>query len=197
MKKLYYAGYTLEKEKSFCELVEAIKQNESIKIKDIASLVEVIEMEYISPFNGDRKETGSTHIGYDFQYLTIEYKNNYYYIQHERFANFEVTGYMKVSPTTKQQATYSTPFKDYNELLAHIEIEKQYIRPLAKTNTQKLYLLTLSSVKNVSGFRENEILKNLDDVYTSQHDKSAHVLTFVSINGDSFDFEVNSNRITG
>ena len=197
MKKMYYAGLRLEEEKSFIELVEAIKQNKDIKIKVLPELCEVIEMRYKTSFNAEREETGLTHIGYDFQYIGIEYKNNYYYIQNaDFFSGFDVTGYMKISATQKQQATYSKRFNDYNELLTHLNSEATYTRPLTKTHIQNIYLLELSNMKAISGFREKEILNNLIDIYVSQHDTHAHVLHLVSKDGSTCEYELNRRTFT-
>ena len=55
----------------------------------------------------------------------------------------------------------------------------------------------LQSVYNAGGYREKAIIENLERVDKKQYDKNYYVVTFISKNGDSFDYEMNSGRITG
>lgn len=54
----------------------------------------------------------------------------------------------------------------------------------------------LDYIYNLGGYREKQIIANLDRVDKKQYDKDYYVLTFTARNGDSFDYEMNSNRIT-
>lgn len=51
-------------------------------------------------------------------------------------------------------------------------------------------------IYNLGGYREKQILNNLMRVDKKQYDKDYYVVTFISKNGDSFDYEMNTNRIT-
>jgi len=193
MKKRYYSGYTLQKDLAFCELVEKIKNDKNIKIKYIADMFEIVEMEYTGfGFSQERKETGRTHAGYDFHYLAIEHNNNYYYIQVADlgFAGlFEITGYKKIDAITKQQATYSEPFDNYEEMIAFLNKQQEYKRVISKTYPQNIYLLELNHMRKSAGNREKYILDNLADIYTIQHDEERSVLQVISKDGRRAEYD--------
>ena len=197
MEKRYYAGYRLAKDLDFVQLVKEIKNNPEMKIKNIPELFEIVEMEYISQWNSERKETGKTHTGYDFTYITIEYKNNYYYIQYQDLGGlFEVTGYKKVSPLKKQQVTYSMTFQNYDDLMDIIKKQPLYTRPLSKTHEQQIYLLEWSDMKQKAGNREKEIMNNLKDIYYTQHDSSGNVIHLEAIDGSTCEYETSRRAFT-
>ena len=202
MEKRYYAGFRLAKDLDFVQLVKEIRNNDEIKVKVLPELFEIVEMEYIyttneQGYNPHRVDTGKTHIGYDFTYITIEYKDNYYYIQYQDLGGlFEVTGYKKVSPLKKQQATYSMTFDCYADLLDIMNKQPIYKNTLSKTHEQQLYLLEWSDMKQKAGDREKNIMENLEDIYTTQHDKSGHVLHLVAKDGSSCEYELTRRAFT-
>lgn len=197
LQKRYYAGFRLQKDLDFINLVKDIKGNEDIKIKALPELFEVVEMEYISSFSSDRKETGKTHYGYDFTYITIEYKNNYYTIQYQDLGGlFEVTGYKKVSPLKKQQARYSMTFENYTDLLDIMNKQPLYTKPLSKTHEQQIYLLEWSDMKQKAGYREKQIIDNLKDIYITQHDEKYRVIHLESVDGETCEYELNRRNFT-
>lgn len=55
----------------------------------------------------------------------------------------------------------------------------------------------IPKLRRLGGFRENVILDGLSEVRTKQYTKDYHVYTFVAENGESFDYEAISDRITG
>ena len=197
MEKRYYAGFRLAKDLDFVQLVKEIRSNPELKVKQLPELFTIVEMEYINAWNSERKETGRTHAGYDFTYITIEYKNNYYYIQHaDLSSHFEVTGYIKVSPLEKQQATYSMNFQNYDDLMDIIKKQPLYTRPLSKTHTQRIYLLELSDMQRKAGSRETAIINNLKDIYYTQHDASGNVIHLEAIDGSSCEYETTRRAFT-
>lgn len=196
MKKIYFGSIDLEQEKNFRDFVEQVKKDEEIKIKALPELVEVVEMKY-DRWGQTRTETGEKHIGYDYQYIIIEYKGNYYYIQNEEFgAGFTITGYTKVSPVLKHQATFPDHISGYSELVAHINSQPLYRRYIGGTHDQNIYLLELSEMKRKAGFREMDIINNLSDIYVTQHDEHAHVIRLVSKTGDWCEYETVRNAFT-
>ena len=190
MEKRYYAGFRLAKDLDFVQLVKEIRSNPELKVKQLPELFTIIEMEYISQWNSERKETGKTHTGYDFTYITIEYRGNYYYIQYQDLGGlFEVTGYKKVSPLKKQQATYSMTFDNYTDLLDIINKQPLYNRTLSKTHEQLLYIIEWSDMKQKAGNREKEIMNNLKDIYYTQHDEHGNVIHLEAIDGSTCEYE--------
>jgi hypothetical protein len=55
----------------------------------------------------------------------------------------------------------------------------------------------LPAIYKLCGYREKSILDSLVEVKTKQYTKDYHVYTFIAANGDTFDYEALSNRITG
>lgn len=55
----------------------------------------------------------------------------------------------------------------------------------------------LPAIYKLGGYREKSILDSLVEVKTKQYTKDYHVYTFIAENGDTFDYEALSNRITG
>lgn len=55
----------------------------------------------------------------------------------------------------------------------------------------------LPKIYQLGGYRERNILDNLTEVKTKDYTKDYQVYTFISENGDTFDYELNSRRITG
>lgn len=55
----------------------------------------------------------------------------------------------------------------------------------------------LPTIYKLGGYRERTILDNLSEIKTKQYSKEYEVYTFISENGDTFDYEALSNRITG
>lgn len=55
----------------------------------------------------------------------------------------------------------------------------------------------IPALRRLGGFRENAILDNLSEIRAKQYTKDYHVYTFIAENGESFDYEAISNRITG
>lgn len=72
---------------------------------------------------------------------------------------------------------------------------KQYKKIVLLSNEKLVDRLPI--IYKLGGYRERMILDNLSEVKTKQYTKEYQVYTFVSENGDAFDYEAISNRITG
>lgn len=55
----------------------------------------------------------------------------------------------------------------------------------------------LNHIYNIGGYRERAILDDLTEIKTKEYNKNYWVFTFYDSNGNTFDYELNSNRITG
>jgi hypothetical protein len=55
----------------------------------------------------------------------------------------------------------------------------------------------IDSIYKNGGFRERSIINNLVEIRTSQYTKDYWVLRFIASDGSYFEYEYNSNRITG
>ena len=144
----------------------------------------------------------------DYKYALVEYKDEFYYIQnpHNMFEPFEVTRYTKVSPYERRQNAYPKWVENTEQLFAYMN-EEHIQRPLKGTYTQWLFG-DLRGMKDghthlyrleyeLAGNREKNILSSLKSISMVRHTKDYCVLRFHSADGNHFDYETKSRRITG
>lgn len=145
----------------------------------------------------------------DYKYALVEYQGEFYYLQGNLniFYPFTVTRYTKVSPFVKHQNAYPHEVYDTEQLFAYMN-ESHIQRKIKDTYDQRIFLTELYRMTNGctdlwrlenewSGYREKEILANLESITTLQHTHDYHVLRFHSKDGNYFDYETKSRRITG
>lgn len=73
--------------------------------------------------------------------------------------------------------------------------KKQYNKIVLVSNES--IIDAIPEIYKLGGYREKSILDSLVEVKTEQYTKEYHVYTFIAENGDTFDYEALSNRITG
>lgn len=143
-----------------------------------------------------------------YKYALVEYKNRFYYMENplNMFEPFQVTRYIKVSPYEKHQNAFPVQVSSTDELMTYMN-EEDTRRPLAKTYVQWIFgelrqmydgHTKLWHLKNkLSGWREKNILSKLKSISKIQNTKDYCVLRFYSTDGNYFDYETKSCRITG
>jgi hypothetical protein len=154
-------------------------------------------------------ETDQNGLFVNFKYALVEYNGAFYYIQGNlnMFYQFTVTRYYKVSPYVKHQSAYRHDVYDTEQLFDYMN-ESHVNRKLKDTHDQRIFLTELYGLRNgrtdlwrleheLAGFREKEVLANLESITTLQHTHDYHVLRFHSADGNYFDYETKSRRITG
>lgn len=143
-----------------------------------------------------------------YRYALVEYKGEFYYMQNplNMFEPFDVTRYSKVSPYERQQNAYPREFRDTDALLEYMN-EEHIQRTLKGTHKQWLFD-DLRKMKDghthlwyleneLAGWREKDILGRLTSISMVQNTKDYCVLRFHSADGNHFDYETKSRRITG
>ena len=156
---------------------------------------------YIAETNNDRAFVY-------YKYVLVEYKGAFYYMQNPLniFEPFEVTRYLKVNPYEKQQNAYPVTIHNTDELIAYMEQDSTK-KPLKGTYKQRIYLTELYGMRDghtnlwyleneLAGYREKAILTNLAHITMQRNTKDYCVLRFHSSDGDWFDYETKSKRIT-
>jgi hypothetical protein len=143
-----------------------------------------------------------------YKYALVEYKDEFYYMENplNMFEPFTVTRYTKISPYEKRQNAYPREFRDTDALLEYMN-ESHVQRHLKDTHTQWLFgdlrrmkdgHTDLWHLENkLAGWREKNILGRLTIISMVQNTKDYCVLRFHSADGDYFDYETKSRRITG
>ena len=71
-RKLYYAGLKLEEDLAMCQVFDELEANPDVKILSHGRKNEIIEC--VRDRWGELKETGVTHLGFEYHYINIQYK---------------------------------------------------------------------------------------------------------------------------
>ena len=174
-KKLYLAGIALEKDLEFCEILKEIENTKGVYILSKPEEHNVIEMKYINGYSNDRKETGKTHIGYDYHYITFLYNGLVFSINPASYYPFTDSNdpgrwnfvtYLLTTPGTKQQASYSIKYENIKSIDNYIK--KAPLKALKGTNKQNINIhihygvekQIKEIVNRCGGYREKEIYNN-------------------------------------
>jgi hypothetical protein len=153
-------------------------------------------------------ETDNDGLFVDLKYAIVEYDGEFYSLQgnSNKFEPFTVTRYLKVSPYAKRQSAYPYEIYDTEQLLAYMR--QCGLRHKVGGCEQRIYLTSglyrlrdgytdLWRLKNeIARYREKAVLENLAHITMQRNTKDYCVLRFHSSNGDWFDYETKSKRIT-
>ena len=166
----------------------------------------------------DFPDTDSNGLFLDYSFVTVEYCNQFYYIQRETYGScFTVTPYLKVSPWLKRQAAYGEDVHTSEELVIFIMSCPRYGKPLtvrvnkARSETcpeKRMYLTEgfytlckdgdtgMKRFERAMGFRERDIYDCLVKIENIMSTPDYKVLRFHS-DDNYFDWECKSGRVTG
>lgn len=142
-----------------------------------------------------------------YEYFTFEYNGEFYYLQRDEFDALRVCKFLKLSPYEKQQNAYPISVHSTEELLEYMN-NSQHEEPLEMARKQKIYLTELYGIRYnqtslqylnnmFADFREKEILSNLSHITMEMNDDDYCTLRFHSNDGEWFEYETKSRRITG
>ena len=128
-------------------------------------------------------------------YCLLNVNDKYYYIQENKYScelidyDYSITLYNKISPYEKRQADYSKGVNSLNDILNYISITKnKKYNSLNDTYNQRIFydLYTikenktiLQHLKDIKGYREDYVLKNLDRIEEVEDRERYHVLKFI------------------
>ena len=125
MKELYYVGLTLEKDLKMCEFFDMLSKNDDVIILNHGRNCKIHECKYKNNYSTDREDTGRTHIGFEFHYITFYYKGRIYNLEPASYypftdendpGKFNVVPYELIDGWYKKQMGYSTPFESIKDL---------------------------------------------------------------------------------
>ena len=173
MKKLYYAGLSLQKDLEFCEILKEVENTHGVYVLSKPEEHLIIEMKYVSVFSSERIETGKTHIGYDYHYITFLYKGLIFSINAASYYPFtddndpgkwNFVVYQLTTPATKTQATYNIKYEGFTSIEKFIDTHKT-IKPVRGCNKQYIDIHVHygieKQIKEIvnrrGGYREKEI----------------------------------------
>lgn len=153
----------------------------------------------------------------DYEYFTIEKNNMFFCIDKTTITDwvnginntYSITAYKKINYNTKQQLSYPKGFEDYEELKNIIEKmskELSGMKPLPNTYKQdinyelkRIYktkygeLTLINYLNKIAGYREKEILNNIDKITMNLNNKNYLILEFYDKKNNSF--AINANNI--
>lgn len=145
----------------------------------------------------------------EYEYFTIEKNGLFFYIEKTSMGcfldgiieRFTITAYKKINYNTKQQLGYPQGFNDYEELKEIIgkisnepitnvlpKTSKQTINLELNTyyNTEYGYITLMNYLYKIAGYREKEILKNIDKITMNLNNANYLILEFYNKDGQSF-----------
>jgi len=190
MKNIELGYYTTAEELK--EFVEQLKSIDSLTVANIG-----------------KTDSNGLFSGYNSFYLTVEYKNSFFYIQrsNEGFDGFYILPYVKISPWEQKQAEYPKNFNWSVDMIEWLKNKTVSGCKIPGTFTQRIYLdidffriydkgiTGMQMFKSQLGYREKEIFNSLEKIEMIQNTNDYQVLRFHSAD-KFFDYECNSKTIT-
>lgn len=146
----------------------------------------------------------------EYEYFILEKENMFFYIEKTSMTDwvngidgdYSVVAYKKIDYNHKQQLSYPKAFETYEELKEIIKnMIKEYKNKNVLPNTYKQdinwelkqYINTdlgkmtiFQYLKQIAGYREKEILKNIDKMTMNINNKDYLVFEFFDKNNNSF-----------
>ena len=121
MNELYYCGYRLKEDLGLCKIFDDLQANDDVIIFAHGRNTLIHEEEYINSYNCDRKDTGKTHIGFEYHYINFYYKGMIYHVEPSSVdvmvgSDYYYVPYNLVDGWYQNQAGYPAAFKDINSL---------------------------------------------------------------------------------
>lgn len=137
MEKRYYAGLALEKDFEMCKLYDELERDNRFEIIDSGRKVEVVEMRYKNNYDTEREATGKTHIGFDFYYINVKYKefvlniepaSNYPFTDKNDPARINAVPFVIIGENKRIQSGYRFPAMSANEIVEYVEKNREFIK---------------------------------------------------------------------
>lgn len=215
MKELYYAGLDLCKDVVFCDHMREIRNSPHALIINEAEQCLVHEMEYVNG-TSERIDTGRTHIGYYYHYVTFLYRGNLYHMEASPQypftdvnypGGFNFVPYRIVSASVRQQMDYNVAYRG----LASIDEYKMPLRPVDHTVYMPgIYRQNENMVAGIlrkqGGYRENAIWQDgkgcillKSETWNPEHKvlRAVSLATDADGHRDSFEVDIVSQKICG
>ncbi|MBR3242262.1 MAG: hypothetical protein IKG72_13060 [Bacillus sp. (in: Bacteria)] len=214
MTELYYSGIDLEKDLLMCRIYDALEANNDVIILRHGRDALIHEVEATGRWGENRKDTGRTHLGFDFHFITIFYKGTVFNIEPAQYYPFIDDNYpgminfiaFETDGWHKTQESYFEEYKGIQSLNAYLE-NKPIYRPLkdhVPTNSQPFHKQKGEFEKILEkegGFREKAIYNSAHICYDVMDTKDHKVVRCARAERDadgvreSFDIDLVSQKI--
>lgn len=210
-KERYYAGIRLQEDLDMCAAYDALSNNNDVIILAHGRDVLVHEMKYVNNYNQDREDTGKTHMGFDFNYITFYYNGRVWNVEPSTYYPFtdeNNPGKLTICPRKlidgwyEEQEGYRRAYVDLSscDKIDHLRAsDKVYAHAIPwKVNKTAFDLI----VKNKGGNREKAIFNAPHICYVIQDDESRLVVRCSKLERESdgvrlsFDVDMKHETIT-
>ena len=210
MKERYYVGIRLKEDLGLCEIYDDLERNDDIIIIDSGRNVLVHEMKYVD-YNGNREDTGKTHIGFDFNYITFYYSGKIYTIEPSTYFPFTDENHpgqynyvvydIVDNGWTKKQGSYAEAYEGVEKL------KKEYKKVRGEVPSHSIPFYVSKSqfetiLKKQGVFREKDIYSKPHICYMVQEDRDHKIVRCARterVDGVRyyFDIDVTEEKIVG
>ena len=186
-------------------------------MENLFELLKLIEEEEFADITNFAKMDEKNEKFIDFEYFTIEKENMFFYIEKTTIADlvngingkYSVTAFKKIDYNHRQQLSYPKGFETYEELkeivknmISEFKNKKCLINTHKQVINYELYkyintdfgkITIFDYLKKIAGYREKEILKNIDKITMNINNDNYLVFEFYNKNNNSF--AINTNNI--
>lgn len=214
-KERYYAGIRLEEDLAMCQIYDELEANDDVIILNHDRTALVHEMRYINGYSTDRENTGRTHLGFDFSYITFYYKGRVWSVEPSTYYPFtddDNPGPINVRPNKlidgwfTQQEGYATKYEDISSCdeskIDRIKLHKNERLPLRDIPFTINKAKYESILKTLGGAREKAIYEAPHICYIVEDTKDRKVVRCSKLEREpdgvrlSFDIDMNHEKIT-
>ncbi len=226
MKELFYQGMRLEEDFEMIKYLQEVQKNPEALVLEVPEEHLIHEMEYVNNYNHDRRDTGRTHIGYDYHYFTFFYKGFVIYVSSGMFypftdenypGRYNFVLYARVDLCHKRQLTYNIAYEGLHSVDAWLGGKRRrgdFIRKIDRKDlpNQCVHIGVCSEmqrniksiVEKYGGYREKNVFKQSPfllrtGTWSNEH-RVVHVVSSVAEpdgHRDSFDCDVVTGCICG
>lgn len=229
MKELFYSDYILQKDLDFCDFVKELRDNQQVFIIKLPEEYLVHEMKrvnrnYYDVFKPDRIDTGKTHVGFWYHYVTFAYKGFIFYMQGSDYypftddnfpGRFNFTVYKRIGLTGKVQCTFANAYEglrsidDWLKLVNVKSVTSGSVRgsctqPITMGVTSRCENNLKNAIRIHGGYREKSIMDQtpfliMSETWNDDH-HVIHVIADCNCDDghrESFDFDLITNKICG
>ena len=213
MKELYYGGIELNKDLLMCEIYDALEANNDVIILRHGRDTLIHEMKAAGKWGESREDTGRTHLGFDFHFITIFYKGTIFNIEPSTYYPFtddnnpgmiNFIAY-KTDGWSRSQGSYSTEYQGIQSLDEYLNnhLICKHIKDVP-TNSVPFYKQKRDFEKILEkegGFREKAIYNSAHICYDVMDTKDHKVVRCARAERnedgirESFDIDLVSQKI--
>lgn len=207
----YYGGIRLEEDLGLCAIYDDLASNDDVIIINHGRNVLVHEMKYVDSL-GTREDTGKTHIGFDFSYITFYYNGKIYNVEPSTYypftddnnpGQYNYVAYDIIDDGwTKTQGSYAEAYHGLESLNKPYQKIRDYGNPKKTIPFYKSKSDFEKILKEQGGFREKDIYSKPHVCYDVQDDADHRIVRCARTEREGgiryyFDIDLKEKKIVG